>query len=154
MSSAQYWVGLVPFIGPPIADQIGINYFDLIQPVIANTVYVISDIISNPFNFVGYLATYGSWLGYTGYNWASQQASFFGLPPFPPVPAPPPLAATGARSAAAAAGRAAAGHVARPPGPRAAATAPFGGDPQGRRRPQVGQVGSLRRCQVASPRSP
>ncbi|HPX38411.1 MAG TPA: hypothetical protein PLE49_17130 [Mycobacterium sp.] len=124
VSSAQYWVGLVPFIGPPIADQIGINYFGLIQPVIANTVYVISDIISNPFNFVGYLATYGSWLGYTGYNWASQQASFFGLPPFPPVPAPPPLAATGARSAAAATGRAAASVTSRAPrAPRAAATA-------------------------------
>ena len=92
VTSAQYWIALVPVIGPPIADQVGINYFGLIQPVIANTVYVISDIISNPFNIVGYGATYFSQLGYIGYNWASDQAQFFGLPPFPPIPAPPPLA--------------------------------------------------------------
>ena len=46
VSSAQYWIALVPVIGPPLADQVGINYFGLIQPVIANTVYVISDIIA------------------------------------------------------------------------------------------------------------
>lgn len=92
VSSAQYWIALVPVIGPPIADQVGINYFGLIQPVIANTVYVISDIIANPVNFLAYGATYVSQLGYIGYNWASDQAEFFGLPPFPPIPAPPPLA--------------------------------------------------------------
>ena len=119
VSSAQYWVALVPYIGPPLADQIGINYFGLIQPVIANTVYLASDIISNPFNIFGYAAIYGSQLGYIGYNWASDQAQFFGLPAFPPVPAPPPLAATGARSAASVTGRAAA----KPRAPRAAAAA-------------------------------
>lgn len=93
VSSAQYWIALIPVIGPPIADQVGINYFGLIQPVIANTVYVISDIIADPFNFVALGATYFSQLGYIGYNWASDQATFFGLPPFPPIPAPPPLAA-------------------------------------------------------------
>ena len=92
VTSAQYWIALVPVIGPPIADQVGLNYFGLIQPVIANTVYVISDIIADPFNIVGYGATYFSQLGYIGYNWASDQAQFFGLPPFPPIPAPPPLA--------------------------------------------------------------
>lgn len=92
VSSAQYWIALIPVIGPPIADQVGINYFGLIQPVIANTVYVISDIIADPFNFVALGATYFSQLGYIGYNWASDQATFFGLPPFPPIPAPPPLA--------------------------------------------------------------
>lgn len=92
VSSAQYWIALIPVIGPPIADQVGINYFGLIQPVIANTVYVISDIIADPFNFVTLGATYFSQLGYIGYNWASDQATFFGLPPFPPIPAPPPLA--------------------------------------------------------------
>ncbi|MCE9514693.1 MAG: hypothetical protein K8R24_01905 [Mycobacterium sp.] len=92
VTSAQYWIALVPVIGPPIADQVGINYFGLIQPVIANTVYVISDIIANPVNLIAYGATYFSQLGYIGYNWASDQAQFFGLPPFPPIPAPPPLA--------------------------------------------------------------
>jgi hypothetical protein len=93
VSSAQYWIALVPVIGPPIADQVGINYFGLIQPVIANTVYVISDIISNPFNILGYATIYASQLGYIGYNWVSDQAEFFGLPPLPPIPAPLPLAA-------------------------------------------------------------
>lgn len=92
VSSAQYWIALVPVIGPPLADQVGINYFGLIQPVIANTVYVISDIIADPFNIIAFGATYFSQLGYIGYNWASDQAQFFGLPPFPPIPVPPPLA--------------------------------------------------------------
>jgi len=92
VSSAQYWIALVPVIGPPLADQVGINYFGLIQPVIANTVYVISDIIADPFNLIAFGATYFSQLGYIGYNWASDQAQFFGLPPFPPIPVPPPLA--------------------------------------------------------------
>ncbi|MGV1006663.1 MAG: hypothetical protein ACOYEV_18275, partial [Candidatus Nanopelagicales bacterium] len=104
VSSAQYWVALVPYIGPPLADQIGINYFQLIQPVIANTVYYASDLVANIFAFPTLTVTYASWLGYTGYQWASAQAQFFGLPAFPPVPSPLPLAATGARSAAAATG--------------------------------------------------
>jgi hypothetical protein len=31
---SQYAVSFVPFIGPPIAGQIGINYFGGIQPVV------------------------------------------------------------------------------------------------------------------------
>lgn len=100
VSSAQYWIGLVPVIGPPLADQLGINYFTLIQPVIASTVYVISDLIANPFAFVQLAANYGSNLFYAGYNWASEQAQFFGLPPFAPIPPPPPLAATRGGAAA------------------------------------------------------
>lgn len=119
VSSAQYWVELIPYIGPPIADQIGINYFQGIQPLIANTVYYASDLVANIFAFPALTATYASWIGYTGYQWASAQAQFFGLPAFPPVPAPPPLAATGVRSAAAVTGRS----VAKPRAPRAAATA-------------------------------
>lgn len=100
VSSAQYWIGLVPVIGPPLADQLGINYFTLIQPVIASTVYVISDLIANPFAFVQLAANYGSNLFYAGYNWASEQAQFFGFPPFAPIPPPPPLAATRGGAAA------------------------------------------------------
>ena len=92
VSSAQYWIALVPVIGPPIADQVGINYFGLIQPVIASTVYYISDVIADPFSFIYWTGAYGANLGFIGYNWASDQAQFFGLPPFLPVPAPPPLA--------------------------------------------------------------
>ena len=92
VSSSQYWISLIPVIGPPIADQVGINYFGLIQPVIASTVYYISDVIADPFSFIYWTGAYGANLGFIGYNWASDQAQFFGLPPFLPVPAPPPLA--------------------------------------------------------------
>lgn len=92
VSSAQYWIGLIPVIGPPIADQLGINYFQGIQPIVESTVYALSDIIANPLNTFAVLANYGANLSYTAYNWASLQAQFFGLPPFPPIPAPPPLA--------------------------------------------------------------
>ena len=82
----------LPYIGPPIADQIVINYNGLIQPVIADTVYYLSDVIANPLNFFGLTGLYGSNLFYTGYEWVNSQALFFGLPPLPFLPAPPPLA--------------------------------------------------------------
>ena len=119
VDSAAYWVNFIPLIGPPIADQIDINYFALIQPAIAATVYYASDLVANIFAFPILTSNYVANLGYIGYNWASAQAQFFGLPPLPPIPGPPPLAATGPRSAAA--GQAAA--AAKPRGPRAAATA-------------------------------
>lgn len=100
VSSAQYWIGLVPVIGPPIADQIGITYFTLIQPVIQSTVYYLSDIIANPFAFVQLTANYGSNLFYAGYSWVSQELQAFGLPPLVPIPPPPPLAATRGGAAA------------------------------------------------------
>lgn len=93
VSSAQYWVGLIPVIGPPIAEQLGINYFWGIQPIVESTVYALSDIIANPLNTIAVLANYGANLSFTAYNWVSLQAQFFGLPGLPPIPAPPPLAA-------------------------------------------------------------
>jgi hypothetical protein len=102
----------LPYIGPPIADQININYFGLIQPVIADTVYYLSDVFANPFNIIGLTGLYGSNLFYTGYEWVNSQALFFGLLPLPYLPPPPPLAAV-------ASGAAAAARTAR--GPRAAA---------------------------------
>jgi hypothetical protein len=92
----------LPYIGPPIADQIVINYNGLIQPVIADTVYYLSDVIANPVNFFGLTGLYGSNLFYTGYEWVNSQALFFGLPPLPYLPPPRPLAsvASGAPAAA------------------------------------------------------
>ena len=104
VTSAQYWIDLLPVIGPPLADQLGINYFDLIQPVIASTIYYISDLIENPLAFVQLTANYGANLYYAGYTWVSAQAEFIGFPPLPPIPGPPPLLAAAeapaARSAA------------------------------------------------------
>jgi len=91
----------LPYIGPPIADQIVINYNGLIQPVIADTVYYLSDVIANPVNFFGLTGLYGSNLFYTGYEWVNSQALFFGLPPLPYLPPPPPLASVASGAPAA-----------------------------------------------------
>lgn len=134
VASAQYWIGLIPGIGQPIANQLGINYFQGIQPIVESTVYALSDIVANPFNIVTVLGNYGANLFYIGYNWASLQAQFFGLSPFAPIPVPPPLASVpapvrGGAPAASAAVRtvpraaAAAARVARP-----AAAAPAAAD--------------------------
>ena len=92
VSSAEFWIDLIPLIGPPLADQLYINYFEGIQPLIAATVYVISDVIADPFNFLPLAVAYGENLFYTGYNWFSAQLQFFGLPGLAPIPVPPPLA--------------------------------------------------------------
>ena len=112
---AQWAVGIVPFAGSAIAAQIDLNYAQLIQPLIANTVYAVSDIIANP---LGILTTAGSYVSnqvYVGYSWVASQVRFFGLPPIlGPIPAPPPLASVGRPSARASA-------AARTAAPRAAA---------------------------------
>ena len=108
VESAQFWIDLVPVVGPPLADQLGINYFQLIQPVVASTVYYLSDLIENPASFVQLTANYGANLYYAGYNWVSAQAEFIGLSPLPPIPQPTPLAAVGQPSARPAAVREAA----------------------------------------------
>ena len=92
VSSAEFWIDLIPIIGPPLADQLNINYFEGIQPLIAATVYFISDVIADPFNFLALSVDYGSNVFYTGYNWLSAQLQFFGLPGLAPIPVPPPLA--------------------------------------------------------------
>ncbi len=104
VSSAEFWIDLIPLIGPPLADQLNINYFEGIQPLIASTVYFISDVIANPLNVLELAVIYGQNLFYTGYNWVSAQSQFFGLPPLAPIPVPPPLASVspGGRGAAAA----------------------------------------------------
>lgn len=111
---AEFAVGLIPFLGGGIRGQIDINYFGLIQPLIANTVYALSDIIADP---LGILTTVGSYISnqvYVGYNWVTDQIAFFGLPPLlGPIPAPPRLASVGGSTDAPAA--------ARTVGPRAAA---------------------------------
>ena len=111
---AEFAVGLIPFLGGGIRGQIDINYFGLIQPLIANTVYALSNIVADP---LGLLTTVGSYISnqvYVGYTWVTDQIAFFGLPPLlGPIPAPPRLASVGGSTGAPAA--------ARTLGPRAAA---------------------------------
>ena len=111
---AEFAVGLIPFLGGGIRGQIDINYFGLIQPLIANTVYALSNIVADP---LGILNTVGSYISnqvYVGYTWVTDQIAFFGLPPLlGPIPAPPRLASVGESATAPVA--------ARTLGPRAAA---------------------------------
>lgn len=105
---AQFAVGIIPFLGGGIRAQIEINYFDLIQPLIANTVYALSDIVADP---LGILTTVGAYISnqvYVGYSWVTDQIAFFGLPPIlGPIPKPSPLAAVATSSAGSAPVRAA-----------------------------------------------
>ena len=103
---AEFAVGIIPFLGGGIRAQIDINYFGLIQPLIANTVYALSNIIADP---LGILTTVGSYISnqvYVGYTWVTDQIAFFGLPPLlGPIPAPPRLASVGGSTDAPAAAR-------------------------------------------------
>lgn len=103
---AQFAVGLIPFLGGGIRAQIEINYFDLIQPLIANTVYALSDIFADP---LGILTTAGSYVSnqvYVGYTWVTNQIAFLGLPPIlGPIPKPPPLAVVAGSSTGSASAR-------------------------------------------------
>lgn len=113
---AEWAVGIIPFLGSGIAGQIDINYARLIQPLIANTVYALSDIIANPLGILNTVGLYISNQVYVGYTWVASQARFFGLPPIlGPIPTPQPLASVGGSSAPTVAARIA--------GPRATAAA-------------------------------
>lgn len=103
VGSAQFWIDLIPVVGPPLADQLGILYFQGIQPMIADTVYYASDLIADPWNFVSLTFDYGSNVFYNGYTFVSAEAQAFGLPGLPPIPTPPPLASVKAPSRGAAA---------------------------------------------------
>jgi ElaB/YqjD/DUF883 family membrane-anchored ribosome-binding protein len=85
VSWSQYAVSFVPFIGPPIAGQIGINYFGGIQPVVQATVDYGADVLHNPLAFFPITAGYGNTLFGIGYNYVSAQLNFFGLPGLPPI---------------------------------------------------------------------
>jgi len=114
---AQWVVGIIPFIGTGIAAQINLIYTGLIQPLIGNTVYALSDIIANPFGLLTTATSYVNNQIYTGYTFVTNEIRFFGLPPIlGPLPKPPPLASTGGSRARSAAARVA--------GPRAAAVVP------------------------------
>ena len=111
---AEFAVGLIPFLGGGIRGQIDINYFGLIQPLIANTVYALSNIIADPLGILNTVGSYNSNQVYVGYTWVTEQIAFFGLPPLlGPIPAPPRLASVGESATAPVA--------ARTLGPRAAA---------------------------------
>ena len=118
---AEFVIGIVPFVGGPIAAQINLIHTGLIQPLIADTVYAVSNFIADPFSLPSLVGAYLSNVVYTGYTFVTSEIRLFGLPPIlGPIPAPPPLASTPGESAPRGTARAAAGSTV---GPRAAAVA-------------------------------
>jgi hypothetical protein len=95
----SWGAGLIPFIGALVSDQIDFIYGGLIQPLIADTVYAISDVIADPLAILTTVGTYIGNLVYTGYTFITDEIASFGLPPIlGPIPAPPGLASAGRSS--------------------------------------------------------
>lgn len=90
---------------PPVSSQIGILYFDGIQPVVEATVNALAGVVQNPFNIIGVLSAYGTTLGVIGYNFVAAEAAWLGFP-LPPLP---PLASVSGSSAPSATARSARG---------------------------------------------
>lgn len=88
---------------PPVSSQIGILYFDGIQPVVEATVNALAGVVQNPFNIIGVLSAYGTTLGVIGYNFVAAEAAWLGFP-LPPLP---PLASVSGSSAPSATARSA-----------------------------------------------
>lgn len=86
VGGVSYLINFTPLIGAPIAAQININYFQLVQPVVEATVNYLAAVVQNPLNIIPTTAAYGGELYDIGYNWVSAQAQFFGLQPLPPLP--------------------------------------------------------------------
>ena len=91
----QYAVSWIP----PLSSQIGILYFEGIQPVVEATVNALAGIVQDPFNLIGVLNAYGTSLFYTGFNFVSAELAWLGFPPLPPLP---PLASVASTPSAAA----------------------------------------------------
>lgn len=86
VSLAAYGVGFIPFIGPPIASQININYFDGLQPFVEATVNYAAAVVQNPFNFGPATVAYGNQLIANSIRYINAQLGFIGFPPLPPFP--------------------------------------------------------------------
>ena len=103
----------VPIIGAPIYSQIGVIYFDGIQPLVEVTVDGLASVVQNPLNLIGEITAYVGALSSTIYKFISAELSWLGLPGLPPQL---PFASVGGSSKPVAAARArVAEAVAAPP---------------------------------------
>ena len=103
----------VPIIGAPIYSQIGVIYFDGIQPLVEVTVDGLASVVQNPLNLIGEITAYVGALSSTIYKFISAELSWLGLPGLPPQL---PFASVGGSSRPVAAARArVAEAVAAPP---------------------------------------
>ena len=83
---------------PPVSSQIGILYFQGLQPTVAATVNYLAAVVQNPLNFFPTTAAYGATLGVIAYNFVAAEAAWLGFP-LPPLPPLPPLASVSGSSA-------------------------------------------------------
>ena len=93
----------VPIIGAPIYSQIGVIYFDGIQPLVEVTVDGLASVVQNPLNLIGEITAYVGALSSTIYKFISAELSWLGLPGLPPQL---PFASVGGSSKPVAAARA------------------------------------------------
>jgi len=147
VGGGSYLINVIPIIGAPIAAQVNINYFQLIQPVVAATVNYLAGVVQDPVNVIPTTQAYGVTLYDIGYNYVSAQLRFLGLQP--PAPLPPIAASVRAPRATAAAARSSA-----KPGDSEAATAgpvrALAGASRGQSRSTPGAARSVARAAAAT----
>ena len=147
VGGGSYLINFIPIIGGPIAAQININYFQLIQPTVAATVNYLAGVVQDPVNVIPTTQAYGVTLYDIGYNYVSAQLRFLGLQP--PAPLPPIAASVRATRATAAAARSSA-----KPGDSEAATASplraLAGASRGQSRSTPGAARSVARAAAAT----
>ena len=92
---------------PGVSSQIGILYFQGLQPTVEATVNYLADVLHNPLNFFPTTGAYFNTLVVTGYRFINAELAWLGLPFIPPLPRPP-FASVATSSTPRAAARAAA----------------------------------------------
>lgn len=85
-------VAPIPLIGPPLATQIDINWYDGLRPLAAVTSAYITSVVVDPLGFFVHTGNYVSNVGFIGYNYVAAQLASIGIW-VPPIPPPPPVAA-------------------------------------------------------------
>jgi len=74
---------------PGVSSQIGILYFQGLQPTVEATVNYLADVLHNPLNFFPITGAYFNTLVVTGYRFINAELAWLGLPYLPPLPRPP-----------------------------------------------------------------
>jgi len=76
---------------PGVSSQIGIIYFQGLQPTVEATVNYLADVLHNPLNFFPTTGAYFNTLVVTGYRFINAELAWLGLPFIPPLPPFPSL---------------------------------------------------------------
>lgn len=76
---------------PGLSSQIGILYFEGLNPTVEATVFYLAGVLQNPLNFFPTTAAYLNTLVVTGYRFINAELAWLGLPFIPPLPPLPSL---------------------------------------------------------------